>query len=64
MLCCPCSVVVCHMLLKYAQIKVVFPSTGFCFAFSSYMREVVLISLRFRVVCGVEGQECALGARF
>lgn len=42
------------MMLKYAQ-------EG-CFAFSSYMREIVLISLSFRVVCGVEGHECVLDA--
>lgn len=42
--------------------KVVFPSRGFCFAFSSFMREIVLISLSFRVVCGVEGHECVLDA--
>lgn len=47
---------------NYAQEKVVFSSRDFCLSFASHIQEIVFISLGFRVVCGVEGQECVRDA--
>lgn len=49
----------CHTVLKLCTGKSCFPSRDFCLSFASYVWETVFISLAFRVVRGVEGQECA-----